>query len=87
MTPNEEIEKYRKDYLNKSDTDLLLVTHRIVPSGSAHIAAAQIIEERRKAVIDKQTAIGKRTKSYTLIILILTILLLIIAIAQLIKSV
>jgi len=87
LSPDEEIEKYRKDYLNKSDADLLLVIHRIVPSSSAHIAAAQIIEERRKAVIDKQTAIGKQTKWYTLIILILTILLLIIAIAQLKKNV
>ena len=87
MTPNEEIEKYRKDYLKESDADLLLVIHRIVPSASAHIAAAQIIEERRKAILDKQTAIGKRTKLYTLIILILTVLLLIIAIAQLVKTV
>jgi hypothetical protein len=60
MTPNEEIENYRKDYLKESDADLLLVTHKTVSNCSAHIAAAQIIEERRNAVIDKQTAIGKR---------------------------
>jgi hypothetical protein len=87
MTPNEEIENYRKDYLNKSDADLLLVIHKIVPSSSAHIAAVQIIEERRKTVIDEQTAIGKKTKLYTLIILILTVILLAVAVVQLIKTV
>jgi hypothetical protein len=87
MDPNEEVEMYRKDYLNKTDADLLFVMLRTAPTCSAHIAAAQIIEERRKDVIDTQTSIGKRTKLYTLIILILTILLLIISIAQLIKIV
>ncbi len=78
----EEIEKYRKDYLGKSDADLLLIMHTLVPSCAAHIAAAQIIEERRKDKIDEQTDIGKRTKYYTLIILILTIILLLVAISQ-----
>jgi hypothetical protein len=68
LSSDEEIEKYKKDYLSMSDTDLLRIMHTVKTNCSVHIAAAQIKEER-----NSHTA--KRTECFTRILLILTVIL------------
>jgi hypothetical protein len=87
VSPLEKVEQFKKDYVNKTDNELLLLLHRLVPTSEEHIAVEQIIEERRKNQIDAQTVVSKKTNSLTFYILILTIIILIATIGQLILTI
>lgn len=49
MDSDEQIAMYRKAYAQKSDSDLIHEMHRWVPHSEMHIAAKQLLEERRYA--------------------------------------
>lgn len=86
MAKKEIIKKNRELFKDKSDDDLLYVTHTRQPFSEDHIAAKQELEDRKKKKQHQQLLVEKNTNLLTKIILLLTGIILLFTIAQLFKS-
>ena len=86
MNLNEEVEGNKKELLNKSDNDLLLIIHKNEAFSAAHIAAKQILHQRQQNKLDEQIIISKHNNRLTVAILIFTIILLVITVVQYLRQ-
>ncbi|MDO9464547.1 MAG: hypothetical protein Q7J67_04535 [bacterium] len=86
MAEQKAIDKYREEFKNSSDDDLINAMHSWVPSCAQHIAAVQELESRGSSRTIEQLSTEKSTNLFTKIIFVLTVIILVLTFLQFIRG-